>query len=103
MNVHKQKQYPFDDSQEFNEANVEALVKGVADGSIKPHFKSEPIPEKNDDPVVVVVGHTFNDLVLNNDKDVFVEFYAPCTPPPMQLFATLPLAFACVHTFQLTF
>ncbi len=32
----KRKRYPFDESQEFNEANVEALIKGVADGSIEP-------------------------------------------------------------------
>ena len=34
-----------------------------------PHVKSQPIPEKNDGPVTVVVGHSFNDLVLNANKN----------------------------------
>ncbi len=37
------------------------------------HVKSEPIPEDNDEPVKVAVGLNFDDLVINNDKDVLVE------------------------------
>lgn len=40
-------------------------------------MKSAEIPESNDEPVKVVVGKTFRDIVLNTDKDVLVEFYAP--------------------------
>lgn len=29
-------------------------------------MKSEPIPETNDEPVKVIVGKTFDDIVLNS-------------------------------------
>ena len=40
-------------------------------------MKSEPIPENNDAPVKIAVAKNFEDIVLNNDKDAFIEFYAP--------------------------
>ncbi len=65
-------------------------------GTLTPFVKSEPIPETNDGPVKVIVGHTFKDIVYDNTKvsflslsslfplidlpllqDVLVEFYAP--------------------------
>ncbi|MCP4264795.1 MAG: hypothetical protein GY777_04345 [Candidatus Brocadiaceae bacterium] len=42
-----------------------------------PHFKSAPIPETNDEPVKVVVGDSFEDMVLTEDKYVLLEAYAP--------------------------
>jgi len=66
-----------DDNDEF-EANVRAFVAGVNDGSIKPHLKSEDIPEDWDkEGVKVLVGKNFADVALNKDKHVLVEFYAP--------------------------
>lgn len=44
---------------------------------MEPFVKSEPIPEKNDGPVVVAVGKNFEDVVTNNGKDTLIEFYAP--------------------------
>lgn len=32
------------------------FADGVLTGKIKPHLKSAPVPEKNDEPVTVVVG-----------------------------------------------
>jgi len=29
-------------------------------------LKSEPIPEKNDEPVKVIVGKSFDDIVINS-------------------------------------
>lgn len=40
-------------------------------------LKSAPIPEKNDQPVKVIVGKSFDNEVINNNKDVLVKFYAP--------------------------
>jgi thiol-disulfide isomerase/thioredoxin len=40
-------------------------------------MKSEEVPATNDEPVKILVGKNFKELVLDNDKDVLVEFYAP--------------------------
>jgi len=61
----------------FNAENVRKFAQDYLDGKLKPFIKSEPVPEPNDGPVTVVVGETFNSLVLDNDKDVLIEFYAP--------------------------
>eukprot|EP00490_Sorites_sp_Unknown_P008661 CAMPEP_0114672498 /NCGR_PEP_ID=MMETSP0191-20121206/43023_1 /TAXON_ID=126664 /ORGANISM="Sorites sp." /LENGTH=467 /DNA_ID=CAMNT_0001935011 /DNA_START=61 /DNA_END=1464 /DNA_ORIENTATION=- len=45
-------------------------------GKLEPHLKSQEIPEANDEPVFVLVGKAFDDVV-GQDKDVFVEYYAP--------------------------
>lgn len=46
-------------------------------GELKPILKSAPEPKVNDGPVKVVVGNTFEKLVMDETKDVLVEFYAP--------------------------
>jgi len=45
-----------------------------------PSIKSEPIPEKQDGPVTVVVANNYKDIVLDETKDVLIEFYAPWVP-----------------------
>jgi protein disulfide-isomerase A1 len=72
-----EKTFLHDEDTEITEESLRKLVEGVLDGTVKSNFKSEAVPESNDGPVTVVVGTTFEDLVINNDKDVFVEFYAP--------------------------
>jgi protein disulfide isomerase len=65
---------------EAKEFNVEGLQKLIADftaGNLQPWIKSEPVPESNDGDVTVVVGKTFKDIVLNPQKDVLIELYAP--------------------------
>lgn len=49
----------------------------VLEGRVTPFLKSEDIPESNDAPVKVVVGKSFDQIVLDDSKDVLVEFYAP--------------------------
>jgi len=46
-------------------------------GSLSVDLKSEPVPEKNDGDVKVIVGKNFKEFVNQPGKDVFVEFYAP--------------------------
>ncbi|KAL8449339.1 hypothetical protein Emed_003220 [Eimeria media] len=55
---------------------VAQFLKDVTDGKIERSLKSDPIPETNDEAVKVVVGKTFEQMVLT-DKDVFLEVYAP--------------------------
>jgi len=54
-----------------------AHISGYLDGSLAPTVKSEEIPAENNGPVKVVVGKSFDSIVLDDSKDVFVEFYAP--------------------------
>lgn len=46
-------------------------------GTLEPYLKSEPIPSDNSGPVTVAVAKNFDEVVINNDKDTLIEFYAP--------------------------
>lgn len=46
-------------------------------GKVEPSIKSEPIPESNDGPVTVIVAKNYEKIVMDDKKDVLVEFYAP--------------------------
>jgi len=62
------------------EITEEAVLKFVDDwetGKLKATLKSEEIPTTQEGDVVVLVGKSFNDIVLDDTKDVLVEFYAP--------------------------
>ncbi|OEH75091.1 protein disulfide isomerase [Cyclospora cayetanensis] len=58
-------------------AKVAQFLKDVTDGKVERSLKSDPIPETNDEAVKVVVGKTFEQMVLSEEKDVFLEVYAP--------------------------
>ncbi|GMH22322.1 hypothetical protein Nepgr_024165 [Nepenthes gracilis] len=57
--------------------DISSWFKEFKDGKVLPYKKCEPIPEPNDEPVKVVVADTLEDMVLNSDKNVLLEFYAP--------------------------
>lgn len=56
--------------------NLKTFVNDFVAGSLTRYMKSEEIPEKNDEPVKVIVGKNFEAIALSG-KDVLVEFYAP--------------------------
>jgi protein disulfide-isomerase A1 len=56
---------------------ITKFIDDVLAGKLAPSLKSEPIPEKNDEAVKVIVGKQFDQIVKDNTKDVFVKFYAP--------------------------
>lgn len=72
----KNERYPFDGNK-LTEKNIGAFVKDFVDGNLKPSIKSEPIPENQTGPVTIIVAHTYQEIIIDNDKDVLVEFYAP--------------------------
>jgi len=57
--------------------NIGSFIDDVLSGKIKPHLKSEPVPDSNDGPVKVIVGTEFEKIVKDPTKDVFVKYYAP--------------------------
>ncbi|KAK2735630.1 protein disulfide-isomerase precursor [Myotisia sp. PD_48] len=71
------KKYPYDQSKKIVEKEISQFVRDVLDGKIEPSIKSQPIPESQDGPVSVIVAHNYQEVVIDNDKDVLVEFYAP--------------------------
>jgi protein disulfide-isomerase A1 len=73
----KNEKFPYDQDLKINEKEIGAFVQKFLDGKVDPSIKSEPIPESQDGPVTVVVAKNYKEIVLDNDKDVLVEFYAP--------------------------
>ncbi|XP_065053857.1 protein disulfide-isomerase A4-like [Rhopilema esculentum] len=67
--------YAMDD--EFSEDDLKEFIDSCLKGDVKPILKSAPEPKKNDGPVKVVVGNTFDKIVMDESKDVLIEFYAP--------------------------
>ena len=72
----KNEKYPFEGNK-LTEKKIGAFVKNFVDGKLSPSIKSEPVPDKQDTAVQVVVAHSYNDIVLDDSKDVLIEFYAP--------------------------
>ena len=56
--------------------DLEEFIDNYNAGKIKPYRRSQPKPNKQSSPVTVVVGSTFDEIVLNSNKDVLIEFYA---------------------------
>lgn len=69
--------FPFDKSAGFTTEALEHYFSEIVEGKITPSVKSAAVPETNDEPVKIVVGSTFNDIVLNESNDVLLEIYAP--------------------------
>jgi protein disulfide isomerase len=57
--------------------SLKAFIDDFKAGKLAPFLKSEEIPATNDEPVKVVVGKSFSEIVADPTKDVLVEFYAP--------------------------
>ena len=73
----KNTKFPFDQTKKITHDDISKFVQDFVDGKVDPSVKSEPIPEKQEGPVQVVVAHNYKDIVLENENDVLVEFYAP--------------------------
>ncbi|KAJ6670437.1 PROTEIN DISULFIDE-ISOMERASE [Salix viminalis] len=56
---------------------IKAFGEDFIEDKLKPFFKSDPVPETNDGDVKIVVGNNFDEIVLDESKDVLLELYAP--------------------------
>lgn len=76
QDLQKQLKFPYDQSKEFQAEEIEKMVAEYAEGKLQPQLKSQPIPATQDEPVFNLVGKQFDEVVFDDEKDVFVEFYA---------------------------
>ncbi|KAI5361203.1 Putative protein disulfide isomerase, Thioredoxin domain, Thioredoxin-like superfamily [Septoria linicola] len=80
QDIAKNQKFPYAEAGDIKHLSEKLLSKFVEDyssGKIEPSIKSEPIPEKQDGPVTIIVANNYQDIVIDNKKDVLVEFYAP--------------------------
>ena len=73
----KNQKFPFDQNKKITHDEISAFVQEFVEGKVDPSVKSEPVPEKQEGPVQVVVANNYKEIVLDNDNDVLLEFYAP--------------------------
>lgn len=75
------KKYPFDNSKgALTESNVDAFVKSFLNGALEPTIRSEDIPANYDGPVSTVVAKTYENIVLDSNKDVLLYFHRQDCP-----------------------
>jgi protein disulfide-isomerase A1 len=72
----KNTKFPFDQTKELTIEAIETFTEEFVSGKVEPSIKSEPVPEKQEGPVHIVVAHNYESIVLDEEKDVLVEFYA---------------------------
>jgi protein disulfide-isomerase A1 len=77
QDVEKQLKWPYDQTKPVTADDVATFVKAYSEGRIDPSLKSQAIPETQDEPTFTLVTKQFDEVVFDNSKDVFVEFYAP--------------------------
>ncbi|KAK7707804.1 protein disulfide-isomerase precursor [Botryosphaeria dothidea] len=73
----KNQKFPFNQEEKITKKAVGKYVDDFIAGKIEPSIKSEPVPEEQEGPVTVVVANSYQQEVIDNDKDVLLEFYAP--------------------------
>jgi len=71
------RRYPMQPDEEFDEEVLTEFVEKYLAGKVKPVFKSEKTPKKNKGPVTIVTANTFDKIVMDETKDILIEFYAP--------------------------
>jgi len=77
QDLEKQLKYPLSQEKEITMSAIADLTDQYIAGKLEPVLKSEPVPESQDNPVYTLVGKSFEDVVFDDKKDVFIEFYAP--------------------------
>jgi len=71
------KKFPFNQDEKITVETISKFVDDFVAGKIEPSIKSEPVPGNQDGAVKIVVAHNYDSIVLDDAKDVLIEFYAP--------------------------
>jgi protein disulfide-isomerase A1 len=71
-----QLKFPFDQNIRVTPERLAEHVELYKAGTLEPSLKSQPIPTTQDESVYNLVGKQFDEIVFDDSKDVFVEFYA---------------------------
>ncbi len=75
--MQKDLKYPFPKGEKITAESLNKHLQSFVNGALKPHFKSQPIPAKQEGPLTVIVHDNFEKVVLDKSKDVFLEIYSP--------------------------
>lgn len=76
-NVEKNLKYPISQDEKLSVEAIEKHLRDYVAGKLQPKVKSEEVPDVQEGPVYKAVGKNYENLVVDNDKDVLIEFYAP--------------------------
>ncbi|XP_022848417.1 protein disulfide isomerase-like 1-6 [Olea europaea var. sylvestris] len=57
--------------------HIEDFCTRLLDGSLSPHYKSQPVPDNKNATILTVVGKTFDELVLHSPKNILLEVHIP--------------------------
>ncbi|XP_071957938.1 protein disulfide-isomerase A4-like [Antedon mediterranea] len=71
------KKFRMDPEEDFDDEELREFIDDWKKGKVDPVVKSQPTPKKNNGPVTIVTGKTFEKIVLDKSKDVLLELYAP--------------------------
>ena len=77
QDLKEQLKFPMNQNEDVTESTVAEWVEQYVAGNLKPQLKSQPVPQTQDESVFTVVGSEFDDIVFDEEKDVFLELYAP--------------------------
>jgi protein disulfide-isomerase A1 len=73
-----QRKFPYDQEKEISANAISDFLESWGDGVLQPYIKSEPIPatgKAEENGVKVIVAKTWNDIVMDTQRDVLVMFY----------------------------
>ena len=71
-----QLKFPYPQEQSLDAGKIDEMVESYLAGNLKPELKSNAIPETQDGPVFDLVSKQFDEIVFDESRDVFIEFYA---------------------------
>lgn len=70
--------YPLPKGEKITVESLTKHMESFAAGTLKPNFKSEPIPAEDASQVIRTLVHdNFEQVAMDKNKDVLVEIYAP--------------------------